>query len=164
MYYLAMVYLVPWSHYLTKSFCIVSKLPDGRIWTRRWGPLSASLSLAKLPPNKAPSHPSVDTHLQVLAHVSYFKSRNEFTGGEFHQNTVSPFCPAVHNMPMARYTFLDWGQCGIWLDSAHPSTSVHLIYLIYIYILCMFLPFLFLSLHVNEHRILCHQFNIFFSG
>lgn len=107
MYYLAMVYLVPWSHYLTKSFCIVSKLPDGRIWTWRWGPLSASLSLAKLPPNKAPSHPSVDTHLQVLAHVSYFKSRNEFTGGEFHQNTVCPFCPAVHNMPMARYTFLD---------------------------------------------------------
>lgn len=124
MYYLAMVYSVPWSHYLTKSFCIVSKLPDGRIWTRRWGPLSASLSLAKLPPNKAPSHPSMDTHLQVLAHVSYFKSRNEFTEGEFHQNTVSPFCPAGHNMPM--------GQCGIWLDSAHPSTSVHLIYLIYI--------------------------------
>lgn len=98
------------SLFFTKSFCFISKLADGRIWTWLWGPLSASLLLAKLPPNKAPSHPSVDTHLQMLAHVSYFKSKTKFTGGEFHQrwdqHIVSPFCQVVLNMLMARYTVL----------------------------------------------------------
>lgn len=60
--------------------------------------------------NEPPSHPSMHTHLQMLAHVSYFKSKTEFTGGEFcqrwDQHIVSPFYHAVLSTLVARYTLL----------------------------------------------------------